>query len=165
MPRFENCWVMLGNYKILQYNAFYGCAVRENAYGIHSRTRWPHLACVTNIWPSSLRDSGQMLVTYARWGHLALEWMPFAYINNNAYCPFCMTRQNTNHSQHSCQSIMLTTFVSINNAYNIQGTFKQYNNHNNWLYYEYTKVYIGVQYTYSIITCTVVHGHTHEGKL
>ena len=66
---------MLGNCKILKYNAFYGCVVRENAYGIYSRTRLPHLACVTNIWPSSLRDSGQMLVTDvgARRGHLALE--------------------------------------------------------------------------------------------
>ena len=47
---------MLGNCKIFKYNALYGCVVRENAYGIHSRTRWPHL----------VRDSGQMLVTYAR---------------------------------------------------------------------------------------------------
>ena len=59
---------MLGNCKILKYNAFYGRVVRENAYGIHSRTRWTHLACVTNIWR-------QMLW----WLMPALEWMPYAY--------------------------------------------------------------------------------------
>ena len=57
---------MLGKCEILKYSAFYGCVVRKKLYGIHSRARWPHLACVTNICPSSLRDSGHMLVTYAR---------------------------------------------------------------------------------------------------
>ena len=38
----------------------------ENAYGIHYRARLPYLACITNIWPLSLRDSSHMLVTYAR---------------------------------------------------------------------------------------------------
>ena len=36
----------------MKYNALYGRGKRENAYDIHSRTRLPHLACVTNIWPS-----------------------------------------------------------------------------------------------------------------
>ena len=44
----------------------------------HRQTQY-QLACVTNIWPESLRNSGQMLVTHARWGNLAREWMPYAF--------------------------------------------------------------------------------------
>ena len=54
---------MSGNCEILKCNALYGCVVVEHGYGIHYRARLHHLACITNIWPLSLCDSGHMLVT------------------------------------------------------------------------------------------------------
>ena len=58
---------MLGNCKILKYNAFYGCVVRENEYGIHSRTRiassgmrHQHLALVATRLGPDVGDLCQM---------------------------------------------------------------------------------------------------------
>ena len=52
---------MLGNCKILQYNAFYSCVVRENAYGIHSPTmRHQHLALVATRLGPDVGDLCQM---------------------------------------------------------------------------------------------------------
>ena len=57
---------MSGNCEILKCNALYGCGMVEHTYDIHYRARLTHMACITNIWPLSLRESGHMLVTYAR---------------------------------------------------------------------------------------------------
>ena len=66
--------------------------VRENAYEIHSRTRWPHLAFDSHLALIAAR-LGPDEWSNARWGHLALEWMPYAYCHK-----MCNKKTNAWHN-------------------------------------------------------------------